>query len=124
MASDDNLQHKGERTTKTCTGHTPSDVRKFKPKARNGREKPDRCPLIANKKLRDNIPHMCDPEFPFFLSINHVKTPKPQSPWFKNYPMGIYLIYSLVKRMKLQCPVIQNKNRYKPQCEKTPDAEV
>ena len=102
------LQHKKERTTKTRTGQNPADVRKFKPKAWNERENADRCPVIAYK-LGDNRPQgMCDPESPFFLSINDVKTPKPQTSWFKNCPKGINLIYSLVKRMKQQCPAIQN----------------
>ena len=109
---DEYLQHTRERTTKTRTGQNPADVRKFKPKAWNERENSDRCPIIAYKKLRDNRPQdMCDPESPFFLSINHVKTPKPQTSWFKNCPMGINLIYSLVKRMKQQCPSIQNSKK-------------
>ena len=109
---DEYLQHKRVRTTKTRTGQNPSDIRKFKPKAWNKREKLDRCPVIAYKQFRDHRPQeMCEPESPFFLSINHVKNPNPDTAWFKNCPMCINLIYSLVKKMKLQCPAIQDSKK-------------
>ena len=46
-----------------------------------------------------------------FPYVNHVKNPKPETAWFKNTPMGVNLLYSLIKYMKNQCPAIQSSKK-------------
>ena len=106
---DEYLEHKRERQTKTRTGHDPKNVRKFKPKAWENNDQPDRCPVRAYKIYRDQRPaSMNNPEDPFFLSINHVKNRKPDTAWFKPVPMGVNHIYGLVKQMRMECDEIDS----------------
>ena len=66
---DEYLEHVKERQTKTRTGTDTSNTRKFKPKAWNDKQNPQRCPVKAYKTYRDNRPEsMLNSEDPFFFS--------------------------------------------------------
>ena len=106
---DEYIEHTRERQTKTRTGVDPGNTRKFKPKAWANTENPERCPVRAYKLYREKRPaSMKNPTDPFFLSINYVKNPKPDTAWFKPVPMGLNQIYKLVKTMRLNCDSISN----------------
>lgn len=101
---DEYLSHIRERQTKTRVGTDPKNTRKFKPKAWANSENKERCPVEAYKIYKQQRPHeMMNPDAPFFLGINALRSPNSQQPWFKNQPMGKNHIYKIVKTMKTKC---------------------
>ena len=109
------IQHTQERQTKTQTGTDPKNNRKFKPKAYNNKEHPNRCPVLAYEKMKANCPStmMCN-DGPFFLSINHgYDEMKEGSLMFKACLMGINHIYSLVKNMIKNSPLGNHEDQRK-----------
>ena len=104
---DEFLEHSRERQTKTRTGRDASNIRKFKPKAWNNKQEPERCPVNAYKKFREQRPAaMMHDDAPFFLSINYTRNPQPNTKWFKNTAMGINTIYGLTRKMRENCDEI------------------
>lgn len=107
---DEYLVHKRERATKTRTGQDIRNVRKFKPKAWNS-DLPERCPVNAYRLYASKRPpSMCEPDSPFFLAVN-CKSPNKGQEWFKKSAMGINHIYSLTKKMIMQCKSIDTSRK-------------
>ncbi|KAJ8313825.1 hypothetical protein KUTeg_008386 [Tegillarca granosa] len=51
---------------------------------------------------------MCQPDSPFFLSVN--AHGKPGSTWFKSQPLGVNKVYSIMKDMKIGSGLQTDKN--------------
>ena len=102
------LIYKQERQTKTRTGLNPRDVRKVKPRAYETPENPSKCPVRLYKLYASKRPvEMNNPDSPFFLVINAY--PKKDGQWYKKSAMGINKIYAIMKEMKENAGIAENK---------------
>ncbi|KAJ8301054.1 LOW QUALITY PROTEIN: hypothetical protein KUTeg_022573, partial [Tegillarca granosa] len=89
-----------ERQTITRTSSIPPDVRILKPRAYAIPEFPDRNSVALYKLYSNQRPEsMCQPDSPFFLSVN--AHGKPGSKQFKSQPFGMNNVYSIMKDMKI-----------------------
>ena len=88
-----------ERQTKTRTGSQPKDTRTVKPKmfAVRGSE---RDPVLFYRQYASKQPDdMNNKNSPFYLAINHTRSPASGKPWFKSAPMGVNKLNTLLKTM-------------------------
>ena len=84
---DEYLEFK-ERQTKTRTGANSTDVRAFAPKmfSTNGSEKD---PVAVYKVSVEKRPEkMNDPDAPFYIAVNNVKSKSTDKCWFKCNAVG------------------------------------
>jgi hypothetical protein len=89
-----------ERQTKTRSGTNPRNVRKVKPRAYSIPDNLDRCPVALYNLFKSKRPkEMLESDSPFLLTVN-ILAPRPGQAWYKNLPMGINKIYSIMKEMK------------------------
>ena len=97
-----------EGQTKTRTDTNPRDVRKVKPRAYETPETPSKCPVRLYRLYTSKRPvEMNEPDSPFFLSINVY--PKKDGQWYKRNGMGINKIYAIMKEMKENAGLSDNK---------------
>ncbi|XP_062619802.1 uncharacterized protein KIAA1958 homolog [Saccostrea cucullata] len=87
-----------ERDTKTRTGEV-TYLRAFRPKQFANPDDPLNCPVEAYKTFRDHRPPSTKtPSSPFYVAINHKRTPDSQF-WYKNQPIGENSLRSIMKDM-------------------------
>lgn len=68
----------------------------MKPVMYENKENPEKCPVIAYLKYREERPaEMCADESPFYLAIN-TQMPKPGKKWFKNCALGVNSLRSMM----------------------------
>ncbi len=119
-----------ERQTKTRTGAEPRNIRPVKPKAfALPNSSHDRDPVVVYKTYCEKRPDsMNKPEAPFYLGINHIKTPSSSKSWFKANAMGVNKLNSLMKNMAtkagLDCQRLTNHSARKRMVQKLNDNEV
>ena len=119
-----------ERQTKTRTGAEPRNTRPVKPKAfavpKGAR---DRDPVVVYKTYCEKRPAaMNTAEAPFYLGINHIKTPSSGKSWFKANLMGVNKLKSLMKDMAtragLDCQRLTNHSARKRMVQKLNDNDI
>ncbi len=88
-----------ERATKTRTGTNLSNTRPYNPKMHSMPAFPEKCPVRIYKAYRDRRPaDTLHAEKPFFLAICHNR--RQDNPvWYKDQPMGIKKMQSMLKDM-------------------------
>ncbi len=89
-----------ERDTKTRSGES-NNTRAFKPKMWSTPSNPEKCPvLIFEKYIAQQPNQMCNPDSPFYLSINY--KPGDGTHWYKRQKMGKDRIGQIMKRISTQ----------------------
>ncbi|CAB4013850.1 zinc finger MYM-type 2-like [Paramuricea clavata] len=94
------IQFTTERQTKTRTGENPRNRREVKPVMYENKENPERCPVTAYLKYKEERPaEMCGHSSPFYLAIN-TEIPKPGKRWFKTSALGVNSLRNMMKTMQ------------------------
>ena len=100
-----------ERQIKTRTGSDPRDVRAFAPKmfSANGGEKD---PVAVYKVFAERRPEkMNDPDAPFYIAVNIVKSKSTDKYWFKCNAVGIKKLGSPMKEKSRKAGLENDKLR-------------
>jgi hypothetical protein len=93
------VQFSTERQTKTRTGKSPRDVRETKPKMFENPDNIERRPVTAFLYYQEHRPaQMLNDDSPFYLAIN-TEIPKAGKSWYKNSPLGVNSLRSMMKNM-------------------------
>ena len=93
------IEFSTERQTKTRTGENPRNVRETKPKMFENPDNLERCPFAAFLCYKEHRPaHRLDENSPFYLAIN-TEIPKIGKSWYKNSPLGVNSLRSMMKNM-------------------------
>ena len=93
------VQFSTERQTKTHTGENPRDVRETKPKMFENPDNIERCPVTALLYYQEHRPaQMLNDDSPFYLAIN-TEIPKAGKSWYKNSPLGVNSLRSMMENM-------------------------